>query len=432
MSTADLETCISCGLCLNDCPTFRVLGDESDSPRGRIQLIKAMVAAPLVAPEPAMVEHLEACIVCRACETACPSGVPFGRIMEDARAVIGERASRTGRARLVQRLGLGIVTRPRLLIPATLLGTLYVRSGLRAVFGRLLPRRLALAQSLIAPREGGPYAPVARDGATAGFFAGCLMRAAYGDTDRATVRLLERAGHVVTAPAAQGCCGALHAHAGDAAGARALARVNVGAFAGGDTPIVVNAAGCGAHLKAYGHVLADDPAWSAAARAFALRVRDVSEVLPVAAQPATGGPSAGTAGRPLRVVYQDACHLAHGQKIRSQPRALLAAVPGVTVVAIADPDRCCGSGGVYNLTHAAVAGVLAREKAEAIIAARPDVVVSGNPGCMLQVAAALRSAGSDVPVVHLTRFLDDPAEINRVRGSAGQGAAGYAKMDVTR
>lgn len=432
VSTSDLETCISCGLCLNDCPTFRVLGDESDSPRGRIQLIKAMVAAPLVAPEAAVVEHLEACIVCRACETACPSGVPFGRIMEDARAMIGERAPRTGRARLVQRLGLGIIVRPRLLMLATLLGTLYVRSGLRSALGRLLPRRLALAQSLLAPREGRPYGLVARPGATISFFAGCIMRAAYGDTDRATVRLLERAGHIVTAPPAQGCCGALHAHAGDAAGARAVARVNVGAFDGGDTPIVVNAAGCGAHLKSYGHVLADDPTWSGAARAFALRVRDASEVLPVPVKTAAGGPTAGAAGRQLRVVYQDACHLAHGQKIRGQPRALLAALPGVTVVGIADPDRCCGSGGVYNLTHAEVAGVLAQEKAAAIIAARPDVVVSGNPGCMLQVSAALRAAGSGVPVVHLARFLDDPAGIKRERGSAGQDAAGYAKMEGTR
>jgi len=217
--------------------------------------------------------------------------------------------------------------------------------------------------------------------------------------------------------------------------------VNVGVFGGGDTPIVVNAAGCGAHLKAYAHVLAGDPAWSVAARAFALRVRDASEILPVVAVPAAGGvaiaamamPAAGgvaiaamaamAASKPhLRVVYQDACHLAHGQKIRSQPRALLAALPGITVAPIADPERCCGSGGVYNLTHPEVAGVLAREKAGAILAAHPDVVVSGNPGCLLQVAAALRSAGSGVPVVHLARFLDDPAGIIS-RGRSGDGQA---------
>jgi len=368
-----------------------------------VQLIKSMVASP-AAPEASLVAHLQACIVCRACETACPSGVPFGRIMEDARAVLRERAPRTGRARLLERLGLGIVVRPRLLALGALLGTLYLRSGLRPLARRLLPRRLRELEGLLARREGAPFAPKERSDATAALFAGCIMRAAYGETDRATVRLLERAGATVASPPGQACCGALHAHAGDAEGARALARTNVAAFGAGDAPIVVNAAGCGAQLKAYGHVLQDDPAWAVRARAFAARVRDLSEAVPasVATRPAA---------RPLRVVYQDACHLAHGQRVRAQPRALLAAVPGVTLVPIADPDRCCGSGGIYNLTHPGVAGELASAKAAAILAAHPDVVVSANPGCLLQVAAALRASGSQIPVVHLARFVDHPAGI---------------------
>ena len=200
----------------------------------------------------------------------------------------------------------------------------------------------------------------------------------------------------------QTCCGALHAHAGDGETARALARLNIAAFSGSDVPIVVNAAGCGAHLKAYGDVLAGDPVWAARARSFGARVRDASQAVTLSAVPQGSG-------RPLRVVYQDACHLAHGQKIRREPRALLAAVPGATIAPIADAERCCGSAGIYNLTHPEVAGELQRQKVAAVLAARPDVVVSANPGCILQLQAGLRAAGSDVPVLHLMRFLDDPS-----------------------
>ncbi|HUQ41331.1 MAG TPA: (Fe-S)-binding protein, partial [Candidatus Limnocylindrales bacterium] len=231
-------------------------------------------------------------------------------------------------------------------------------------------------------------------------FTGCVMKESFGDTHRATGRVLARAGHRVTAPVEQVCCGALHAHSGDGDGARTLARYNVDAFAASDATIVVNAAGCGAHLKAYGDVLADDPAWAERARAFARRVRDVTEV-------ARSAPSA--TKRPLRVVYQDACHLAHGQKIRQQPRALLRAINGVTLVEIADAERCCGSAGIYNLTHPGVAAELQRQKVERILEARPDLIVSANPGCILHVAAGLRAAGANVPIVHLARFLDDPA-----------------------
>ncbi|GAC1455635.1 MAG: heterodisulfide reductase-related iron-sulfur binding cluster [Candidatus Limnocylindrales bacterium] len=400
----DLATCVSCGLCLNDCPTYRVLGDEADSPRGRIQLIRDLVST-TAAPAPSLVGHLDACLVCRACETACPSGVPFGRIMEGAREVLTERVRERPVGRTVRRAGLATIARPRVLALATAAATLYARSGLqRAIRAtRILPRRLAAMERLLPPAEGRTFELHERAGADCAFFAGCVMRSSFGETERATVRLLERGGHTVTAPAAQTCCGALHAHSGDGAGARELARRNVAAFdavEAGNGPVVVNAAGCGAHLKAYGEVLADEPAWAARAAAFARRVRDASEVVLPAGVHATAAP--------LRVVYQDACHLAHGQKIRQQPRSLLAAISGVTVVPIAEAERCCGSAGIYNLTHPEVATELQRQTVQAILSARPDVVVSANPGCILQLVAGLRAAGSDVPVVHLMRFLDAP------------------------
>ena len=300
----------------------------------------------------------------------------------------------------IERIGLGTIASASRLGRATALTDLYARSPLRAAVSRFAPRALAWASSLAPVREGRPFALDERDDADTLFFAGCVMRQSFGDTNRSTVRVLERDGRRVSSCVEQVCCGALHAHSGDGEGARELARLNIDAFSGSDAPIVVNAAGCGAHLKAYGEVLADDAAWADRAKAFAKRVRDASEV---------ARPTSRATSRPVRVVYQDACHLAHGQRIRQQPRALLRAIDGVTLVEIADSERCCGSAGVYNLTHPDISAELQRQKVERILAARPDLVLSANPGCMLQVAAGLRAAGSAVPVVHLMRFLDDPA-----------------------
>lgn len=372
-----------------------MLGDEADSPRGRIQLIRMVVASP-AAPSDTTVDHLEACLVCRACETACPSGVPFGRIMEGAREVLRERENGGGLARAA----LDTVARPRRLALAARLADISARLGLARLAARALPGRLGWAAALAAPAEGERFTGVDREGADVAVFAGCIMREAFGDTERATVRLLERDGHVVSVPEEQTCCGALHAHAGDGERARQLARYNVDAFAGNaDAKVVVNAAGCGAHLKDYGHVLADDPLWAERAKSFAARVRDVSEVIK---------PVPSRTRRALRVVYQDACHLAHGQRIRAQPRALLRAIEGVTLVDIEDPERCCGSAGIYNLTHPEISRELQQDKVRKILDASPDLIVSANPGCMLQIAAGLRAAGSKARVMHLARFLDDP------------------------
>jgi len=395
----DLATCISCGLCLNDCPTYRVLEDEADSPRGRIQLIRLMVSTDET-PTKELAGHLDACLVCRACETACPSGVPFGRIMEGAREVLDHRRQPGFARRTLTNIGLGTLANPRRLALAARATNWYVRSPLARLVRRAAPRPLSWATQLAPRAEGAPYRLIEKDSADLCLFAGCVMRESFGETERSTVRLLERDGRTVSAPVAQVCCGALHAHAGKGAEARSLARLNIDAFAGSNAPIVVNAAGCGAHLKAYGEVLAEDPAWADRAQAFAQRVRDVSEV----AKPARAATK-----RPLRVVYQDACHLAHGQQIRKPPRALLRAIDGLTLVEIGDAERCCGSAGIYNLTHPEISAELQRQKIARILEAKPDLVVSANPGCILQVAAGLEAAGSDVPVAHLARFLDDPA-----------------------
>ena len=370
-----------------------MLGDEADSPRGRIQLIRTVLESP-APPSESTVGHLDACLVCRACETACPSGVPFGRIMEGAREVLRERENGGALARAA----LDTVARPRRLALAARLADLGARLGLARLATRL-PGRIGWASSLAARSEGAPFRGIDREGADVSVFAGCIMRESFGDTERATVRILERDGHVVSVPEEQTCCGALHAHAGDGERARELARLNVDAFSGGETKVVVNAAGCGAHLKDYGHVLAGDPLWADRAKTFAARVRDISEVVK---------PVPGRTRRTLRVVYQDACHLAHGQRIRAQPRALLRAIEGVVLVDIEDAERCCGSAGIYNLTHPEVSRELQQDKVRKILDAAPDVIVSGNPGCMLQIAAGLRAAGSNARVVHLARFLDDP------------------------
>ena len=239
MRPEDLATCIACGLCLNDCPTYRVLEDEADSPRGRIQLIRTLVATDAV-PDERLVGHLDACLVCRACETACPSGVPFGRIMEGAREVLHERRREGFVRRTLTLIGLETIAYHSRLARASALTDLYARSPIAALIRRFGPRGLAWASSLAPKREGRPYEPVEREDGDVALFAGCVMRQTFGDSERATVRVLERSGRRVTAPKEQICCGALHAHAGDGDRARELARFNIDAFAGSDMPIVTS------------------------------------------------------------------------------------------------------------------------------------------------------------------------------------------------
>jgi Fe-S oxidoreductase len=411
-SVADMNACVHCGLCLPHCPTFRETRLETESPRGRLHLMRALGEGRVEATD-TFVSHISLCLDCRACEAACPTGVKFGHLMEATRAEVQARRPRSGVAR-----GLAwVVFRQLFPYPerlALLAGSLraYQRTGLQRVVratGLLqrLPGRLDEAEALlphISSRFFEPRGTVRARGALrkrVAFFAGCIMRVAFAETNRATVRVLARAGCDVDLPAEQICCGALHVHAGERETAKSLARHNIEAFEQSDAEwIVVNAAGCGAALKEYGELLAHDPAWAERARQFSARVRDFSEA--VAALPLDQ-----PAGRlAARATYQDACHLLHAQRISQQPRDVLKRIPGVTLVEMQDGDRCCGSAGIYNLTEPAMAERLGEQKVSNVEQTEADVVISGNPGCLIQLRAGLARRGSSTRAVHLADFLD--------------------------
>lgn len=419
-----LDECVHCGLCLMQCPTYRVLRLETESPRGRLSLMRAGAAGDLALTAEVR-QSLDLCLVCRACETACPASVRFGHLMELARADLHRQMPARLDARLLRWLVFrGLLPHRRPLQALAWLLRLYRRSPLGRetvlAWGDRLPgplgqigRTLGRLARLVPEQIGRPFDPAEvatppGEGPLALLFTGCVMGALFGDTHRATVRLLRRAGLAVAAPVAQTCCGALHAHSGQRALARALARQNLRAFAEtgalerDDAVIVVNAAGCGAMLREYPDLLHDDPTLRPLADRFAQRVRDLTEVLADRLdrlQPALGP-------LPLTVTYQEPCHLAHAQRVRQPPRQLLQAVPGLRLVEMAAADRCCGSAGLYNLLQPAMAAVLGREKAQAVLATGAAAVVTANPGCLLQVQAHLRQAGARLPVLHIADLLD--------------------------
>ena len=397
--TTGLERCIHCGLCLEACPTYKITRLETESPRGRLHLMGAIADGRIdTRTSDATVLHLDRCLACRACEAVCPSGVPYGRLIEETRAGI---AQERGIAPLGQLL-LWSVSRPWVLRAMAALLLVSERTGLRRLARRLGPPRLRRLDALAPPVGRPAYRRVAVESprSSVALLLGCVMRASYGDVHTATARVLAHLGVEVIDTPGQTCCGALHAHAGDKAEAVRLAKLNIAAFEGADV-ILVNAAGCGAHLKSYAHLLEDRPNWAARAAALASRVRDVSEYV----QSIVGDNTLGDLG--MRVTYQDPCHLAHAQGIRAEPRALLLKVRGLELVEMADADVCCGSAGYYNLAQPEYADRLLEPKIDAILATRPDAVVTGNPGCMLQLAAGLRSRGhSDIPVLHVVEVLD--------------------------
>jgi len=407
-----LKECVHCGLCLDYCPTYRVLGHEADSPRGRIYQVRQVYEGKVSPDNLDFRQHIFGCLDCRACQTACPSGVQYGAIIEAARA-IAEPVDPTEKT--VGRAILGSVfTRPRLLDLAGFGLRLYQRSGLQTLTRkagvlRVLPQRLREMEAMLAPTQGGLFrwrAPVvtpARGTARyrVGFVEGCVMSQFFSDTNAATVRVLAANGCAVHSPPRQGCCGALQMHTGDRSVARDLARKNIDAFSPLQLDaIIINAAGCGSTLKEYGHLLADDPAYAERAADFAARVKDVSEFL------ASIDLVPPTRAVPMKVTYQDACHLVHGQGIRNQPRQLLSAIPGLELVEMSDSDVCCGSAGIYNLTHPDVSVQLLDQKMAHIAATGAQAVVAPNPGCSMQLAYGARRKGMPLQQLHVVDLLD--------------------------
>jgi glycolate oxidase iron-sulfur subunit len=410
---AALDPCVHCGFCLQACPTFLATGDEADSPRGRIALMRALELGELAPDDPALVTHLDRCLGCRGCEPVCPSGVGYGQGLEAARATITARRD----VPPLVRLALWALT------TAGVSGIVYALA--RALRATGLPARLAgwsrfgFAMGMLAASRSGedggrrgktgkvassalprpsPSSPVL-------LFRGCVMQGLFPHVHEATIRTLGVNGYDVREATGQVCCGALHAHAGLLEEARALARVNVAAFEAGtgDDPIVVNSAGCGAMLRDYGHLLPADPA----ARSFAARVRDVTELL-AARGPAPGAPL------DRRVVYDPPCHLLHAQRIADQPLAVLRAIPVLRLVPTQGAEQCCGSAGLFTLVQPEMSRAVLAPKLAELRAAAPQVVATGNPGCVMQIGAALRAGGSPGVACHPIELLD-----------ASYAAAGY-------
>ena len=410
---ADLDKCVHCGLCLNACPTYRELGIEMDSPRGRIyQMNQVASGAPITE---SYIRHLDLCLACRGCETACPSGVPYGRLIEDARAQIRaqekpSRLTRAVRTLVFQKL---LPSRTTLQVAGTLL-YLYQISGLQRLvrltgilklFGNLSDLE-ALTPNAEAPffysKIGKTFPALGERRYRVGFLAGCIANVAFARLNEATVRVLQRNGCEVVIPAAQNCCGALHLHSGLADQARVLARGNIDAFLSEDfDALITNAAGCGSTLKEYDHLLHSDPAYSERASEFKAKMKDITEFLAsIELNPAMAPVDA-------IATYQDSCHLSHGQKIRTAPRKLLKAIPGLQFREMPMADLCCGSAGIYNVVENEMASRILQRKMEYVATTKASLIVTANPGCMLQLAAGARLYGTGQRVAHVVEVLDE-------------------------
>ena len=414
LSVDGVNQCVHCGLCLAYCPTFSELGTEMDSPRGRIFTIKSLAEGRMSLSD-SVAKHLLLCLDCRACETVCPAGVPYGRLIEAAKVEIERQQPGALPRRLFRWLNFGLLLgHPRLLSLAAAGARLYQTSGLQRLVRRsglvkLLPGTLPAWEALLpsvpskAERTPPPRTTLA-DGprrARVAMLTGCIQAVVFGAHNRATARVLARNGCDVLVPEGQRCCGALNAHGGDHARALAMARQTIDAFeAVAADFVIVNTSGCGAHMKAYGHVLADDPAYAERAKRFAATVRDLAEFL---AQEPLRGPLQPVT---MTCTYHDPCHVVHGQKIKSEPRRLLAQIPGLRLVELPESDWCCGSAGIYNLTQPEMATRLLHRKVGHVLETSAEAVVTANPGCILQIQAGLGAHQSPVRVLHLVEILD--------------------------
>ena len=409
-AAAIIDKCVHCGFCLPVCPTYVLWGQEMDSPRGRIYLMK-LASEGAAQMNPTWVSHFDTCLGCMACMPACPSGVDYGKLIEATRAQIERNFKRSPAENLHRRVLFETFTRPDRLrrLRAPLLA--YQKSGVQAfVRGlgllKLLPKKWQTMEALLprlAPRE--PVAEVTPAvGAKrrrVGLLLGCVQREFLSQVNAASVRVLAAEGCEVVAPQAQTCCGALLVHAGEEAAALDLAKKTIDAFERTNVEIIVtNAAGCGSNVKEYGYLLRDDPEYAQRARKFAAQCRDISEVL------AELEPRSRRHPLKLRVAFHDSCHLQHAQGVRSQPRALLSGIPGLQLAEIPESPICCGSAGIYNLVQPDAAKSLGDRKANLISQLRVDVVATGNPGCILQFQSALARQHKKMPVVHTIQLLD--------------------------
>lgn len=431
-----IKDCVHCGFCLPTCPTYVLWGEEMDSPRGRIHLMKQGVeGAPLTSE---MVRHFDLCLGCMACVTACPSGVQYGALIEATRQQVERRHRRPAAEAALRKAIFSLFPYPSRLRLARAALAAYERLGIRRLAERTglierLPARLRALASLqpeLRPVEVVPAWTSARgrERRRVGLLTGCVQRVFFSHVNAATCRVLSAEGCGVVAPPEQGCCGALSLHAGREAEAQAFAQRTIDTFdAAGVETIVVNAAGCGSAMKEYGYLLRDDPAYAERAARFSSRVRDLSEFIveigPQAVEQSRAADDVSVARvfRPardggvvelksksptLRAAYQDACHLAHAQGIRRQPRALLRMIPGLDLRELGEPEICCGSAGIYNLVEPEPARELGDRKAGCVQATGAELVITSNPGCLLQIRAALRRRGSNVRVVHIAEVLD--------------------------
>ena len=407
-----LRACVHCGMCLPTCPTYRLTGQEASSPRGRLWLMKSVADGRLDLLDPEFDEQMYQCLNCRACEAVCPSGVHYGPLVEASRAQLEQHRPRPLWQRVGRKVGLDIpfsrVGRMRAMVNVL---RIYQRTGLAALLrhaGVLRLIRLETLEAMLPPISEPPLVPGKESWSAAGaadsacLFNGCVMSTVFSNVNRATGRVLAHNQVSTVVPAGQQCCGALHVHSGMMDGARKLARRNIDAFEGdGISPIIVTAAGCGAALKEYGFLLKDDSEYAERAVRFSDRVQDITEYL--------GGRELVPPTHPVNgtVTYQEPCHLAHAQRITTQPRRLLAQIPGLELEEMRESSLCCGSAGIYNIIRKQMADDLGDRKAENILATGAGSVITANPGCHMQLRTSLRRNGSELPVRHIVEVLDE-------------------------